>query len=153
YAGMYLRGAKAPMAFETRLSTWSGEPRFAVSGSPPLRSPWRVVMLADAPGRLVESDILLNLNPPCAIDDTSWIRPGKTAWNWWSGTYAESVPYKPGMNPPTIKHYIDFAAESGFPYMLIDEGWALRPKGGALHDDNITAVNPALDMPEILRHA
>jgi alpha-glucosidase len=109
-------------------------------------------MLGREPGRLVESNIVLNLNPPSAVADSSWVRAGKTAWNWWSGTYAEGVSFTPGMNTETIKHYIDFAADSGFPYMLIDEGWALR-RGGRFEDDDLLAVNPSLDMPEILRHA
>jgi alpha-glucosidase len=124
----------------------------AAVAATPLASPWRVVILGREPGRLVESNILLNLNPPSAVADTSWIRAGKTAWNWWSGTYAEGVSFTPGMNTETIEHYIDFAADSGFPYMLIDEGWALR-RGGRFEDDDLLALNPSLDMPAVLRHA
>lgn len=154
YSCMCLRRLPESTALRTELGRSPDEPKLSVSASAPLRSPWRVVMLGPEPGRLIESNILLNLNPPSAIADTSWIRPGKTAWNWWSGTYAEGVSFQPGMNTATIKHYIDFAADSGFPYMLIDEGWALR-KGSPtqLETDDITAINPALDMPELLRHA
>ncbi len=72
-------------------------------------------MIADAPGRLVESNIILNLNPPSKIADTSWIKAGKTSWDWWSGDYAANVSFTPGMNTATLKHYIDFSAASGFP--------------------------------------
>src|SRR5262247_2607890 len=99
-------------------------------------------MLGSGPGRLIESNILLNLKPPSAIADPSWIRAGKTAWNWWSGSHAEGVSFQPGMNTETIEHYIDFAADAGLPYMLIDEGWALR-RGGAMQDDDLTQTDPA----------
>ena len=58
----------------------------------PAQSPWRVLMIAGEPGRLVESNIVVNLNPPCAIADTSWIKPGKTAWDWWSGRSPRTLP-------------------------------------------------------------
>src|SRR5262249_37172999 len=117
----------------------------------PLKSPWRVLMLGQEPGRPIESNLLLNLNPPSAIADTSWIKPGNTAWNWGSGTHAEHVSVRPGVRTGTIKHYIDFASDSGFPYMLIDEGWAER--SGGMESDDITKTAPSIDMPEILRHA
>jgi alpha-glucosidase len=65
-------------------------------------------------GRLIESNIVLNLNPPSKIADTSWIKAGKSAWDWWSGEAAPSVSFKTGMNTATMKHYIDFASDSGF---------------------------------------
>ena len=58
------------------------EPGIAVQTVTPVRSPWRVIMLGSQPGRLVESNIVVNLNPPPAIADTSWIKPGKTSWDW-----------------------------------------------------------------------
>jgi alpha-glucosidase len=154
YAGMYVRKSPtspSPYTLEVQLAPRRDRKDLAVIGPMPLSSPWRVVLLGREPGRLIESNLLLNLNPPSAIADPSWIRAGKTAWNWWSGSYAEGVDFTPGMNTATIKHYVDFAAEAGFPYMLIDEGWAVRH--GSMQDDDITSVNRALDMPEILRHA
>ena len=126
YPGMYLRrdAASNSNALTAQLSPRVDQPKIAVVGKTPLNSPWRVLMLGQEPGRLIESNILLNLNPPSVIADTLWIRPGKTSWNWWSGSQAEGVAFKPGMNTETMKHYIDFSADSGFPYMLIDAGWA-----------------------------
>ena len=77
----------------------------------PVRSAWRVLMIADQPGRLVESNIVVNLNPPSAIGDTSWIKPGKTAWDWWSGSLAKGVAHA-GKNNETMKYYIDFSARN-----------------------------------------
>jgi alpha-glucosidase len=78
-----------------------------------LTSAWRVVMMGDRTGALIESNLIGNLNPP-PQGDFSRVRPGKAAWDWWSGPL-EGV--KPEL--ATYKRFIDFAAESGFPYYLI----------------------------------
>jgi alpha-glucosidase len=126
--------------------------RLAVQANTPLTTPWRVLLIAPTPERLIESNLISNLNPPSAIADMSWIQPGKAAWNWWSGSHAESVSFEPGMNTATIEHYVDFAAESRLEYMLIDEGWAAAAPDSRSPAD-ITKANPAVDLPEILRHA
>jgi alpha-glucosidase len=156
YAGMYLRKDPQPFALHAELAPRVDQPGIAVDTDAPFATPWRVLLIGDQPGRLIESNIILNLNPPSEIADTSWIRPGKSAWDWWSGEAAPSVSFKPGMNTATMKHYIDFASASGFPYMLIDAGWALADRKGsqdyaAVAD--ITRVTPEIDMPELLRYA
>jgi alpha-glucosidase len=156
YAGMYLRRSNESFSVRAELAPRVDKTGVAVETAAPFASPWRVLMIGDEPGRLIESNIVLNLNPPSKIADTSWIRPGKSAWDWWSGDAAPSVTFKTGMNTATMKHYIDFASASGFPYMLIDAGWAAAP-GSRPGDDqqlaDITSVNPAIDMPELLRYA
>ena len=108
-----------------------------------VKSSWRLVMIADNPGRFIESEAIHALNEPCAIEDPSWIRPGMSAWDhWWSGEVR--------MDMPTIKEYVDFASQMGWPYMLIDWQWYgpfARP------DADITKPAPQLDMPEILAYA
>jgi len=157
YAGMYLR--KGPGRFELKadLSPRVDEPSVAVETTTPFNTPWRVLMIGDEPGRLIESNIVLNLNPPSKIADTSWIKAGKSAWDWWSGQAAPSVTFKTGMNTATMKHYIDFASASAFPYMLIDAGWAVAPARSGPEDysalADITRVTPEVDMPELLRYA
>ncbi len=156
YAGMYVRKAAAPYAVRAELPPRLDKASIAVQADAPLTTPWRVLMIGDEPGRLVESNIILNLNPPSKIADTSWIKAGKSAWDWWSGEAAPSVSFKTGMNTATMKHYIDFSSASGFPYMLIDAGWAMANRNGpqdysALAD--ITKVTPEIDMPELLRYA
>ncbi|HUX27168.1 MAG TPA: glycoside hydrolase family 97 catalytic domain-containing protein, partial [Terracidiphilus sp.] len=156
YAGMYLRKDAGRYNVRAELSPRVDEPGVAVETKTPFSSPWRVLMIGDEPGRLIESNIVLNLNPPSKIKDTSWIEAGKSAWDWWSGEAAPSVTFKPGMNTATMEHYIDFASASGFKYMLIDAGWALAHRKGpedysTLAD--ITQVTPAIDMPELLRYA
>ena len=156
YAGMYLRKDKPGFALHAELSPRIDQPSIAVETQAPFRTPWRALMIGDDPGRLIESNIVLALNPPSKIADTSWIRPGKSAWDWWSGEAAPSLSVKPGMNTATMKHYIDFASASGFPYMLIDAGWALADRNGP-HDyaalADITRVTPEIDMPELLHYA
>jgi alpha-glucosidase len=151
WAGLYLRrSARNSTTLEARLAPRADEPEIAVSGLTPMHSPWRTILIGEEPGRLIESNIVVNLNPPSAIADTSWIRAGKSAWDWWSGSVAKNVGFKQGMNTDTMKHYIDFAAEAKLEYMLIDEGWAGRGEGKAA---DITQTNSNIDMPEILRHA
>ena len=126
YAGMYLRKANASFSLRAELSPRIDIPGIAVETDAPVTTPWRVLMIGDEPGRLIESNMVLSLNPPSKIADTSWIRAGKSAWDWWSGEAAPSMSTKTGMNTATMKHYIDFASVSGFPYMLIDAGWVWR---------------------------
>jgi len=114
-------------------------------------SPWRVLMLGSSPGALIESEIINNLNEPCALEDPSWIRPGISAWDhWWSGEVQ--------MDTETIKEYVQLASDMGWEYMLIDWHWYGPPfsaggTSGANQDADITTVNPAVDMPEILDYA
>jgi alpha-glucosidase len=157
YAGMYLRSDKPLFSLKAELSPKVDVPGVAVDATAPFHSPWRVLMIGDAPGRLIESNIILNLNPPSKIADTSWIQAGKSAWDWWSGDWATGVDFTPGMNTATLKHYIEFASDSGFPYMLIDAGWAHSTLGAKFGDyadpADITRYNPNVDLPELLRYA
>ncbi len=164
YSGMYLRKAGPMQGYtvEAVLSPHADasgniDPSYAVETTAPFASPWRVLMIGDEPGKLIESNMVLNLNPSSKIADTSWIQAGKSAWDWWSGEAAPSVSFKTGMNTATMKHYIDFASASGFPYMLIDAGWALAPERKGPNDysavADITRVAPEIDMPELLRYA
>jgi alpha-glucosidase len=120
-------------------------------------SPWKVIMVADRPGRLVESDILQNLNEPCAIDDVSWIKPGVSAWDWWwCGKYAPKAGFKLGSNTETMKYFIDFAAEMGWQYQLVDWQWYGEPfkKDGSFNTDaDLTGMNPNINIPELVEYA
>jgi len=120
-------------------------------------SPWKVVMIADQPGGLVESDILQNLNEPCAIQDVTWIRPGISAWDWWwCGSYAPSAGFRLGPNTRTMKYFIDFAADMGWQYQLVDWRWYGPPflEDGSFNTDaDITKMNPEIDIPEVVKYA
>ena len=153
YAGLYVGGvAGVPNALAARLSV-APRRRFdqPVKGVTPKATPWRVLMVGPDPGRFIErSYIILDLSAPCAIADTSWIKPGKAAWDWWSGSYATGVAFKPGMNTATMKHYIDFAARHKFEYMLVDAGWAPMSEDGRIED--ILKYRPEVDVPAIIAY-
>lgn len=95
-----------------------------VDSESPRQSPWRVMMLGRSPGALIESNIIHNLNEPCALEETDWIKPGKCAWDWWwCGSYGPEVDFELGPNQETMKCFIDFAAEMGWEYQLVDWQW------------------------------
>jgi alpha-glucosidase len=140
WAGMYLKrhGDSLQVQLSPRLD---GEG--LVKGRAPHPSPWRVVLLADTAGTMIESNVVQALNPPSRIADPSWIRPGKMAWDhWWSGDTQ--------MDDETNRRYISFAGEMGFPYQLIDWMWYGRP---GVPDADITRPIPTLDLPGLIRYA
>jgi alpha-glucosidase len=116
----------------------------------PLVTPWRVVMLGDRPGDLVESQLVGLLAEPSKIEDTSWIKPGKSAWDWWNG-WAVDVPGA-GVNTATYKAYIDFADRLDLEYILIDEGWYKGSTTTPAPAD-VTVPIPAMNIPELVRYA
>jgi alpha-glucosidase len=155
WAGMYLGGTGGPGALVSRLSPRRDDPVATVIGKTPHRSPWRVLMIADHPGRLIESSIVLNLSDPLAIEDPSWITPGRSAWDrWWSGDWAPAADFEVGMNTATMKYFTDLAAEMGWEYTLVDWGWygpiVDFEDGG---DRDCTTSIPEVDVPEIVRYA
>ena len=83
-----------------------------------------MLVVAARDATLLESDIVYRLASETRIADTSWIRPGKVAWDWWNANNLYGVPFRAGVNPDTYKHYIDFAAEHGIEYVILDEGWS-----------------------------
>ncbi len=153
YAGLYVGGvAGAPNALAAKLSVPPNRRADqAVIGRTPKATPWRLLLVGPEPvGFIEKSYIVLDLSAPCAVADTSWIKPGKAAWDWWSGSYATGVPFKPGMNTATMKHYIDFAARHGFEYMLVDAGWAPMSQDGRTED--ILRYRPEVDVPGIIAY-
>jgi alpha-glucosidase len=157
YAGSYLTGRETgALGFATRLAPRLDDPAIAVKADirgTGLTTPWRVVMLGATPGKLIESTILTSLNP-APKGDFSWVKPGKTAWDWWNGPTLKALPTA-GMNDATVKAYIDFAAANGLPYMLIDDGWYMNSGGGPVvypGADIMTTV-PAIDLPGLIRYA
>ncbi len=157
YSGSYLTGRETgALGFVTRLTPRLDDPAIAVKAdirTTGLTTPWRVVMLGDTPGKLIESTILTSLNP-APKGDFAWVKPGKTAWDWWNGPTLKALP-KAGMNDATIKAYIDFAAANGLPYMLIDEGWYINSGGGPVvyPGADIMTIVPTIDLPGLVRYA
>ena len=107
--------------------------------------PWRVLVIARKDADLVESQMIYKLARPLALKDTSWIKPGKVAWDWWNANNIRGVDFPAGINTATYKYYIDFAARYNLEYIILDEGWY---KLGNLLD-----INPDIDMEELLAYA
>ena len=84
---------------------------------------WRVVLVGRTAGDLVVSPVLYCLNPPCKIDDPSWIKPGLAMWDWraWGAQTDDDFTY--GLDMPSWRRFIDFASKHGIRYLVLDAGW------------------------------
>jgi alpha-glucosidase len=145
YAAFYIGTNGATNQLTTKLVPVPGEPETGVKVrfDDEVYTPWRVLMIGETSGTLIESEIIQNLNDPCAIKDPSWIKPGMSAWDhWWSGEVK--------MEMPVIKHYIDLASSMGWPYMLVD--WQWYGKFNSPEAD-ITKCAQQINMPEIIEYA
>jgi alpha-glucosidase len=153
YAGMYLGGVMGVSnALMSKLSPLPRRSDEAVVATTPKSTPWRIIMVNSRVGALIENNsIVLNLSAPCALADTGWITPGRAAWDWWSGSFARNVSFKPGMNTETMLHYVDFAARHKFEYMLVDAGW--YPAHDYTHPVDILQHTPETDVPRIIQYA
>lgn len=141
YPAMHLNLDDSTMVFTSWLTPGRDEAKATVST--PFRSPWRVIMASDKATGILASDIIYNLNDPCALEDVSWIHPTKYMGVWWemitgksqwsytnaenfdlaTFDYSKAKPHgQHGANNANVKRYIDFAAENGFDQLLI-EGW------------------------------
>jgi len=85
--------------------------------------PWRIVGVAENDADLITNDLVYLLAQPSQISDTSWIKPGKVAWDWYNANNIDGVDFKSGINTATYKYYVDFAAKHGLEYIILDEGW------------------------------
>lgn len=106
--------------------------------------PWRVFGLAERDKDLINNEIVYLLSEDTK-QDYSWVKPGKVPWDWWNANNIYGVDFKSGINTATYKYYIDFAAKYGLEYLILDEGWS-KP-------DDLFAINPDIDMTELLAYA
>lgn len=107
--------------------------------------PWRVFGIADRDADLLTNEIVYLLERPSEIQDTSWIKPGKVAWDWWNDWNVDGVDFHAGINTKTYEYYVDFAAKYRIPYIILDDGWY---KLG-----NLLEVTPELNMQELIDYA
>lgn len=115
------------------------------------KTPWRVVMIGDAPGDLTASSLIPTLAAPSVIADTRWIKPAKTSWDWWND-WAVNVPH-PGINTESYKAFVDFSHEMKLEDILIDCGWSIGSTEEPNPDADVTRAIPAIDMPDLLAYA
>ncbi|WP_440906173.1 glycoside hydrolase family 97 protein [Catenovulum sp. SX2] len=107
--------------------------------------PWRVLAIAQNDGELITNQLTYQLAAENKVQDISWIKPGKVAWDWFNANNLYGVDFKAGVNTQTYKYYIDFAAEYGIEYVILDEGW--YPLG------DLMGTVPEMDVPAIIAHA
>ena len=106
--------------------------------------PWRVIGIAENDRDLITNQLVYLLAKPSQVEDTSWIKPGKVAWDWWNANNVYGVDFKAGINTQTYKYYIDFASKYGIEYIILDEGWY---KLG-----NLLSVAPAINIEELVAY-
>ena len=107
--------------------------------------PWRVMTIGDDRS-LLENNLAWMLSSKEYSDDLSWLRPGKISWEWWAMLNVYGVDFEAGVNTDTYKYYVDFAADYGLEYILMDEGWSASTL-------NVVEPNPELDLAEIISYA
>ncbi len=157
YAGMYL--VRHGGVLRSNLSPLPGQAVIKVKAALPHKSPWRVLMISDRVGALIESNILTSLNEPCKIKDVSWIKSGKTTFPWWNGNVVPDTLNAPGNNFVTNQYYIDFCArnhleyhsvvEYGLHQWYMDDGVSFMPGPNA----DVTTPVPGLDMQQVCDYA
>ena len=108
--------------------------------------PWRVLAITEKDTDMPVNNLVYALASPNRIGDTSWVKTGKVAWDWWNDWNLKGVPFKAGINMDTYKYYIDFASRNGIEFIVLDEGW-YDPKSG----DMLTVI-PELDLPELIAY-
>ncbi len=111
----------------------------------PRTLPWRIVTITDDDRDLLGRDLVYELSAPEEEADWSWVKPGKVAWDWWNACNLFGVPFKAGLNTETYKEYIDFAADFGIEYVILDEGWS-RTTTDVLH------FKPGLRVDELIAY-
>ena len=119
-------------------------------GDAGMKTSWRAIIIGEKPGDLIESNLLVNLNPPCKIKETSWIKPGLSMWDWRAWGYTASDGFTYGLNTPSHKRFIDFAAKNNIRYLLMDADW-YGPEFSA--DSDPTKSNSSIDIEENMRYS
>lgn len=107
--------------------------------------PWRYIAIAEQDGDLITNQLSWLLADECEISDPTWIKPGKIAWDWWNANNIYGVDFRAGVNTETYKYYIDFAADYGLEYIIIDEGW--------YELGDLLKIVPEIDMDELTSYA
>lgn len=109
--------------------------------------PWRIVAIGESDADIANSNLVWELSDECRVADTSWIKPGKVAWEWWNDWGLEGVDFEVGINNATYKYYIDFASRYGIEYVILDEGWAVNLAA------DLMQVIPEIDIQELVDYA
>ena len=163
YPGMYLQGngtknlhgVWAPLPKEMKQGGYNNIQEEILSRHdylaeclPGEKFPWRIFAISTSDIQMVNNDIVYRLgDAPAKGSDFSWVKPGKVAWDWWNNFYVTGVDFKVGINNDTYKHYIDFAAENGIEYIIMDDGWSTEGKA------DLFDIVPAIDLEMLTSYA
>lgn len=147
-----LKGVFAPYPTKTDFYPWRRQEYVTETTDFIARSkgarpyPWRVLAVTEKDTDMPVNNLVYALASPNRIGDTSWIKTGKVAWDWWNDWNLKGVPFKAGINMDTYKYYIDFASRNGIEFIVLDEGW-YAPKSG-----DMLTVTPELNLPELVAY-
>ena len=135
YPAMFLKSAgnsTLTTVFPKSPATWEpiGDRGFNITKEHPFiartdgkRSfPWRFMVVGDDK-TIAANEMERVLGGQCQLADVSWIKPGKVSWDWWNHWTIWNVDFETGINNQTYQYFIDFAAQYGLEYILLDEGW------------------------------
>ena len=161
YPGMFLAGNGkdpvlsahfAPLPTETEPGPYNldlvvkGRENY-IARNPQQKLPWRIMGISHNDADFAVSDLVYRLSTPSKIEDVSWIKPGKVAWDWWNCWNLEKVDFKTGINNETYKYYIDFASKNGIEYVILDEGWSVYKQA------DLMQVVPEINLEELISYA
>lgn len=158
YPGMFLKGAAsgkglkaefAPYALEERQGGYhklnemvTARADYIAKAEGTRNFPWRAVIISGNDAQLLNSDMVQKLASPSRLTDVSWIKPGKVAWDWWNDWNISHVDFRAGINTPTYKYYIDFAAANKLEYVILDEGWS--------NNIDLLRLDPRINLQELI---
>ena len=142
---------KGAICLRTALTPWQSGVKVYCEGE--TKSPWRTIIIGKTAGDLITSRLMLNLNEPSKIEDTSWIEPGRYIGIWWSihkkqNTWEMGPTH--GATTQNVKRYIDFAARHGFSGVLA-EGW--NPGWGQGEKISYLKAYPDFNIEEVCAYA
>ncbi len=117
--------------------------------------PWRAFVVARNDSDLADNQTVFKLAKPCAISDTSWIKPGSCVWEWWNNWNLQGVDFESGVNEQTYRYLIDFAAENSIPYVLFDAGWLTGKDAGEMvdTDEKLAEGKTFIDVKGLIDYA
>lgn len=157
YAGMSL--IKRNGMLTSQLTPLPNQNDIKVKAVLPHRSPWRVMLISDRVGALIESNLLTNLSDPCKIKDLSWLKPGKATFHWWNGDSSPDTTWEPGVSFEFNQYYIDFCARNNIEFHSVigyrkvawyqNDGMDYAPGPNT----DITKPRPGLDIQALSDYA
>lgn len=160
YPGLFVTNNKSKSGFESRFSKYPLQEKnggfnninrliteradYLVRTKGTRNFPWRIIVISKNDADLANNDMVQKLSEPNKINDISWIKPGKVAWDWWNDWNIYNIDFKAGINTQTYKYYIDFASKNKVEYVVLDEGWSL--------EEDIMKHNPNVDLEALIAY-